>query len=357
MEARTWVERALSISAELSGDGRARLQVELGIFLSLMDNMARAGQLLDEGLSILRETGDGLAVALVLIWQGAVANFLGDHDRAEPLLEEALGLAKAFEDPAIAASMTARALANLGSAAHGRGDLDLAVVRYELALQICREHGYLLGAVRTLCDLGDMARDQGDYARALECYRECFSLMGSEIDQRIAVRVLEGAALAGAAWNAPEQAARLLGAADALTKRLGMPIPSETGLAMHQRTVEAISSALEKRRFDEAWSRGRRMSLDQAIAEVLAMAPPQVASERRDDHPATRLSRRENEVLQLLVAGYSDREIAEALSISVRTVEGHVTHVRAKLGVQTRTAAVALAITSGLVDPASLTQN
>ena len=48
------------------------------------------------------------------------------------------------------------------------------------------------------------------------------------------------------------------------------------------------------------------------------------------------LSSREEEVLQLLSRGLTDREIAEALTISPRTVETHVSNLLHKLGVRNR---------------------
>jgi DNA-binding NarL/FixJ family response regulator len=62
----------------------------------------------------------------------------------------------------------------------------------------------------------------------------------------------------------------------------------------------------------------------------------------------TRLTRREREVLGLLAEGRSDKEIAETLCISARTVGAHVTHLMAKLGVETRTAAAIYAVRHGL---------
>jgi DNA-binding CsgD family transcriptional regulator len=61
------------------------------------------------------------------------------------------------------------------------------------------------------------------------------------------------------------------------------------------------------------------------------------------------LTRREREVLKLLIEGHSDREIATALSISPRTVETHVGRILTKLGLHSRTAAVAHAVRHHLV--------
>jgi len=53
------------------------------------------------------------------------------------------------------------------------------------------------------------------------------------------------------------------------------------------------------------------------------------------------LTPREMEVLHLLALGLTDREIAETLVISERTVHKHVENIRAKLGARTRTGVVA----------------
>jgi DNA-binding NarL/FixJ family response regulator len=62
------------------------------------------------------------------------------------------------------------------------------------------------------------------------------------------------------------------------------------------------------------------------------------------------LSTRELEVLRLLCQGRSDKEIAQTLYLSVRTVNSHVSHVYAKLGVGTRTEAMHVALERRLVD-------
>ncbi|MFC7655859.1 response regulator transcription factor [Pseudonocardia benzenivorans] len=53
------------------------------------------------------------------------------------------------------------------------------------------------------------------------------------------------------------------------------------------------------------------------------------------------LSPREREVAAHLVAGRTNRQIAEALVLSHRTVEGHVEHILQKLGLENRTQVVA----------------
>ncbi|QEG32959.1 response regulator [Bythopirellula goksoeyrii] len=61
------------------------------------------------------------------------------------------------------------------------------------------------------------------------------------------------------------------------------------------------------------------------------------------------LTKRENEVLKQLALGLSNKEIAQALSISYETVKEHVQHVLRKLGVSDRTQAAVWAVRNGLV--------
>jgi len=62
------------------------------------------------------------------------------------------------------------------------------------------------------------------------------------------------------------------------------------------------------------------------------------------------LTEREREVLALLVQGLNNPEIAERLVVSRSTIKFHVSSILSKLGVASRTEAVALAVKEGLVD-------
>src|SRR5947209_20365349 len=64
---------------------------------------------------------------------------------------------------------------------------------------------------------------------------------------------------------------------------------------------------------------------------------------------AGNLTEREVEVLCLLAQGYNTPQIAQTLDISRKTVEHHLAHIYAKLGVTCRTAAVVHAVQQGLV--------
>jgi DNA-binding CsgD family transcriptional regulator len=65
--------------------------------------------------------------------------------------------------------------------------------------------------------------------------------------------------------------------------------------------------------------------------------------------PGYGLTRREHDVLPLLAAGYSNRQIADALFISESTAGVHVSNILGKLGVGSRVEAAAIAVRSGLV--------
>ncbi len=79
-----------------------------------------------------------------------------------------------------------------------------------------------------------------------------------------------------------------------------------------------------------------------AHAELGASAPAAPADEAE-------ITTREREVLRLLAAGYSNREIGRALFVAEGTVKNHVSNILHKLGVRDRTRAVLKALERGFV--------
>jgi LuxR family maltose regulon positive regulatory protein len=81
------------------------------------------------------------------------------------------------------------------------------------------------------------------------------------------------------------------------------------------------------------------------VATLLAAAGEQVEAShaRYSDALIEPLTERERDVLRLLVAGRSNAAIAHALVVTVGTVKSHVNHIYSKLGVTSRSQAIARA--------------
>jgi len=73
------------------------------------------------------------------------------------------------------------------------------------------------------------------------------------------------------------------------------------------------------------------------------------AGKPREEEPQEVLSEREMEVLRLATKGLSNKEIAEELRLSTRTVQGHLGHIFNKLNVGSRTEAVVCALKEGWI--------
>jgi DNA-binding NarL/FixJ family response regulator len=145
------------------------------------------------------------------------------------------------------------------------------------------------------------------------------------------------ASVAVAAGDHP-LAARLLGA----TAALGEAVPASHMVhGQYESVLAAARAGLDEAAFDEAWTAGR--ALDQAgVADVIStLGEPAAEPVGRGD--PTGLTRRERDVPRLLAEAYTDREIAEALYLSPRTVSWHVSTILAKLGTTSRRDLVARA--------------
>lgn len=87
-------------------------------------------------------------------------------------------------------------------------------------------------------------------------------------------------------------------------------------------------------------------------AEGCEYLPAAIASGLRNEGRADQgvLSPRETEVLGLMALGHTNREIAGQLSLSVRTVETHRSHIQQKLGLSSRPDLTRYALENGLID-------
>ena len=111
------------------------------------------------------------------------------------------------------------------------------------------------------------------------------------------------------------------------------------GQECYARASELARAALGDAAFERAWSAGRELT------------PEAVLLDASSERPAHRdgLTRRELDVLRLLVEGKSNQAIADQLFISPRTVTNHVASILSKLDLHSRSAAVSYALRNRLI--------
>jgi excisionase family DNA binding protein len=349
-EAERWLTNALGKRDQLHAAERARLLIGYAEILMLKGEPARADAEFGEGLSLLRGAGDPLDLAMALVSYGTAMNYAGHYAAGEVQLSEGLTLAETIAEPRLRAAVTGRALANLSDSARGMGHLDLAAERSEDALRRYHSQGLELAETRTLMDLGNIAKDQGNGHLAVSRYLACIAQTGEHGDMRLVADALAGIANIGTLWGQHRTALLLFGAADALRERvgIGMILPIEVAQVDHDLAV--LHEAVGARDAEAVRAEGRALPLADAIAIAAAVAPPdgEPTAASAGAKTSVKLTRREGQVLRLLAEARTDREIADALFLSPRTVSWHVRGILAKLGAATRQEAVAQARAAGL---------
>jgi DNA-binding CsgD family transcriptional regulator len=223
-----------------------------------------------------------------------------------------------------------------------------AVSLLDEALALYRRIEFPLGIALALGERGHAARMQGDQVLAARLFAESIAVAEEIGFGRILNGAVAGLAGVALALGQPKRAVRLLGAVEAEGETSGV---GRFAHAAHTaRITTEARAALAESAFTAAWNEGRALPFADAVADALVLAS--FAGEPRPSAPReakTGLTQRELDVLHLLVEGHSDREIAEALFIGTRTSQTHVANLFAKLGVNARAEAAAVAVRRGLV--------
>jgi len=116
-----------------------------------------------------------------------------------------------------------------------------------------------------------------------------------------------------------------------------------SGYILKEGAVEELVSAIRSIHQDKSF-------LSPAISKTLIDAYLRKMETGKIETPFDLLTDREREVLQLIAEGYTNREVAKALFISVKTVEAHRAHIMQKLNIHEVAKLVKYAIQKGLVD-------
>ncbi len=177
---------------------------------------------------------------------------------------------------------------------------------------------------------------KGEYAASADAFLRGLA-MKHEIDDTLGMGyALEGLARLAAVAGRHTRAAWLLGAADGRWQLVGSRLGNDPFLeSLHLETEQAAAEALGPDRFGMLFRRGGDTPIDQIVAlaagDVDELRPGPAAGATADP-----LTGRESEIAALVADGLSNREIAARLGISKRTVDAHIVHIFAKLGVSSR---------------------
>ena len=324
--------------------------------------IAPALKLLADSLAIWRTLGQYSGVADALREIGYLRTIEGDRAGAHAALDEADAAATAAGDRRVMAKVEQ----TRGILRHLEGDLEDARRRFEASLTIGRDLGDRVVIAMSHDNLGDVALARGDLGAARAHYRDAVDAARKGGDRRRLAFTLRCVAGLAVAEGAADVGLRIASAATRECEVLGFAV-ARPFAEQQERHLGAARRALGAAGALAATEAGRALSLEQAAAELAAWlaADPAPTAERErpgdtDVPPTSTLARppraarpgglteREVEVARLVAEGRTNRQIAEALVISERTVAKHLDHVFAKLGVSSRTAVAAFALRHGL---------
>jgi len=277
----------------------------------------------------------------------------GDADAARSLFHQSIERFRAAADDLD----LARGLTYLGDFELSLGRYDEARAHQREGLAIAQrmgDRGFIAYSYRSI---GYVALATREYGEARRSFAESLKLNHEVNDLRAVAASLAALGRLLLAQGRIEPAVRLLGATEGLLEARGiesLQVDDQRGLT---EALRAARRALPADIFAAACAAGRALALDEAAVLALATSngtvddpvatPPTRPSTVQDERG---LSARELDALRLLAAGKSNPEIADALVISVNTVDRHVTHILQKTGASNRTEAAAFAHRHGLAD-------
>lgn len=328
-EGRHWLDRALASAKP--GPLRAKALWVNGYVSTLQGDITAATRMLEECRRYAVESGDRTALAYSTHRLGCTHLVGDDLDLADTLFAEARHL---YCGQGTVNSHTMLAGIELAISATFRHDFATAERLCVEAKAVGEEHGELWAQAYAIYVLALCAWVSGDLARADRLGRECLRIKRSFHDLLGIVLAIEVLAWIAASQGDAVRAATLLGATSEIWHSVGFPMFGSRHFgAPHGECESASLAALGEQEFRAVFRKGMDLELEDAIAfaidEEQAPVPAPVVT-------LTPLTRREQQVADLIAGGMSNKEIAAKLVIARRTAEGHVERILQKLGFTSR---------------------
>jgi DNA-binding CsgD family transcriptional regulator/tetratricopeptide (TPR) repeat protein len=348
-EAQRFYEESLTFAEDSGDPGRiAEALLGLGgVAAELQGDLTTAEERFTRSLALHKESGSRWGAALMRLNLADIALLRGDAERARALIEAAL---TSWQDLGYRQGV-GRALYMLAELDEERGQTVEALPRYEESLAAWRAVHYRAGVAEAAASVGWLRLARGDYVEAVTLFAESLSIWREMASRRGLATSLENCAALAAARDRPQTALRLASAAAGLRESTGTR-PSSLEQARLAPWLSDARHQLGRDATEVAWAAGAALPFESVLAEAAGVATALIGDHPGDALPTPvatyELTRREIEVLRLLARHLTDREIADALSISPRTIMHHVSHILAKLGVTSRRDAAAWAARHGL---------
>ena len=343
-EGRRYLEKARSSGMSITA---ARLRAQAlngaGGLAVTQGDYGAAKALIKEGLALYRQLGEEEGIASALTDLGLVALWGQREDiPVMAVLEELEELKPRLENRRTLAWM----LVLEGLIALSRSDLERSETLHEQSLELFRDIGDVGATISTLIQLSAIVVFRGDYERALPLAREGLRL-GWDSDYAVPIQaMLFLLACVAASQGQPVRAARLWGAMEGMEESHGVYVsPAALTFSDYEGRLSTARSQLDEEAWSAAWAQGKAMPLERAVEYALSEEeeehePPTLVPVPEQppplDKPTERLTHREQEVALLVSQGLTNRQIAQELSISERTVENHIAKILKKLRFSSR---------------------
>lgn len=328
---RLHAEESLALWRELkdAGVGLADTLDLLGELATEEGNYSIAPAFFKEALQIFRELKDLNGIGDMLMQLGWAYMRIGQYESAAAHMSEVLTL---FRE-AGHTSFLGFTLSGLGELAIRQGQFERATEFLEESLTIRRQHGHRWGIGASLGSLGWVALLQHDYASMRASLRESLAIRTEIGDRGGTAWCLEKLAEAKYEEAQFAEAARIFGHAQALRTPIGSVI-DPVDQPNYARLISGLQSALGMDAFALAWAEGASAQLDDVIE--LALSESAHSSTSTDKEKFGGLTAREREVAVLIAQGKSNREIAQVMTVGIKTIETYVTRILNKLGFDSR---------------------